>query len=63
MLTSEGADDAEIIIRPCSGGGWQVEVPTEHGKRVTFACSEQEALVFARESRPEANVRILPATD
>ena len=63
MLTSEGADDAEIIIRPCSGGGWQVEVPTEHGTRVAFAYSEQEALDLARDIRPKANVRILPATD
>lgn len=63
MLTPEGADDAEIIVRPGAHGGWQVEVPTVGGLCITVVKSEQEALACARALRPRADVRILPAAE
>ena len=63
MLTPEGADDAEVIVRPSARGGWQVEVPTSEGVRVTTVDSEQEALALAHFLRPHAEVRILPAAE
>lgn len=63
MLTPEGADDAEVIVRPCARGGWQVEAPTAEGVHVTTVDSEQEALALAHFLRPHAEVRILPAAE
>lgn len=63
MLTPEGADDAEIIVRPCTSGGWQIEVPGPDGVRVTTVSTEQEALTRARLLGPNVEVRILPAVD
>ncbi|WP_143328105.1 hypothetical protein [Caballeronia pedi] len=63
MLTDEGADDAEVIVRPSARGGWQVEVPTSEGMHVTAVDSEREALALAHSLRPHAEVRILPAAE
>jgi hypothetical protein len=63
VLTPEGADDAEIIVRPCRSGGWQVEVPTSDGIRVTAVPTEQDALAFANSIGSTIQVRILPATE
>ncbi|SAK91641.1 hypothetical protein AWB78_04943 [Caballeronia calidae] len=32
MLTAEGADDAEVTIRPDNGGGWRIEIPRRGGR-------------------------------
>jgi hypothetical protein len=63
MLTSEGADDAEIIVRPSPDGKWQIEVPTAKGIRVTTVNDEQEALARASVLCPGAAIRILPAVE
>ncbi len=63
MLTREGADEAEIIVRPRTGGGWQVEFPSPVGVRITTAHTEQEALALARSLGPDMQVRLLPAAD
>ncbi|EKS71911.1 hypothetical protein BURK_008751 [Burkholderia sp. SJ98] len=63
MLTREGADEAEIIVRPRTGGGWQVEVPSSEGIRITTVNTEQEALALARSVGPDMDVRLLPAND
>ncbi|SAK79441.1 hypothetical protein AWB79_05035 [Caballeronia hypogeia] len=63
MLTPEGADDAETIVRPCTSGGWQVEVPTSGGVNVTIVPTEQDALALARSIGPTIQVRVLPATE
>ncbi len=63
MLTPEGADDAEIIVRPRTGGGFQVEFPSSTGVRITTADTEQEALALARSLGPDMQVRFLPAAD
>lgn len=62
MLTAEGADDAEIIIRPAHDGGWRVEVPCEGGGvAVTIVCDQVQAVALARQLHPNAQIRVLPA--
>ncbi|WP_321791867.1 hypothetical protein [Caballeronia sp. J97] len=63
VLTAEGADDAEIIIRPCDGGGWRVELPCGGGIEVTLVSSQQEALALARQRYPNAQIRVLPGRE
>ncbi|WP_143327975.1 hypothetical protein [Caballeronia pedi] len=63
VLTAEGADDAEIIIRPCDGGGWRVEFPRRGGMDVTVVSSQQEALALALRQCPEAQIRVLPGDE
>jgi hypothetical protein len=63
MLTFEGADDAEIIMRPSLDGKWQIEMPTAEGIRVTTVNDEQEALARASVLCPNAAIRILPAVE
>ncbi|MFM0515941.1 MULTISPECIES: hypothetical protein [Caballeronia] len=63
MLTNEGADDAEIIIRPAAGGVWRVEVPRKGGVFVREANDQDEALSLARQLSPKAQIRLLPAEE
>jgi hypothetical protein len=63
MLTQEGADSDETIVRPISSGGWRIEFPTHAGISFAFARSESEALILARHLRPDAAIRILPARE
>ncbi|SAL84756.1 hypothetical protein AWB74_07050 [Caballeronia arvi] len=64
MLTNEGADDAEIIVRPAEGGGWQVEIPGISGPAsVTLVSDQSAALELARKLRPDADIRLLPADE
>ncbi|BCQ22350.1 hypothetical protein NK8_04590 [Caballeronia sp. NK8] len=61
MLTNEGADDAEIIIRPAEGGVWHVEIPHEGSVVVKVANNQDEALLLARSLCPGFQIRFLPA--
>ena len=63
MLTNEGADDADIIIRPAEGGVWRLEVPRDGGVLVKKANDQDEALSLARQLRPKAQIRLLPAEE
>jgi hypothetical protein len=63
MLTNEGADDAEIIIRPAEGGVWRVEVPRYGGVLVKKANDQDEALSLARRLCPKGQIRLLPAEE
>jgi hypothetical protein len=63
VLTREGADDAEIIIRPSSNGGWQIEMPSGDGVTVTIVGDELTAIALAHELRPDAQIRVLPAAE
>lgn len=63
MLTSEGADDAEIIVRPCRDGSWQVEMPGAFGAPALHALSEREAVLLAQRLCPDAQIRLLPASE
>ncbi|WP_143749484.1 hypothetical protein [Caballeronia arvi] len=63
MLTPEGADEAEIIVRPSSRGGWQVEFRDAAGIIVKQAKSDCEAVLLACHLRPDAEIRLLPATE
>lgn len=63
MLTNEGADDAEIIVRPSNNGRWRVEVPHERGVFVTLASDQNQAVTLARQLRPNAQIRLLPAAE
>ncbi|MDR5777476.1 MULTISPECIES: hypothetical protein [unclassified Caballeronia] len=61
MLTPEGADDTEVIVRPAAYGRWQVEIPTGHGVAVNLVDDERAAIAFAHAVRPGADIRVLPA--
>lgn len=61
MLTDEGADDRDVIIRPAQNGAWQVEFPGSEGVTRALAPSEYEAIVLARQFEPGASIRFLPA--
>ncbi|SAK42817.1 hypothetical protein AWB77_00499 [Caballeronia fortuita] len=64
MLTNEGADDAEVIVRPAEGGGWRVEIPRDYGPAsVTLVSDQSAALELARTLKPNADIRILPADE
>jgi hypothetical protein len=63
MLTPEGTNDAEIILRPAANGRWRVEVPTGQAVVVTVANNEREAIALAHATRPDADVRFLPAVE
>jgi hypothetical protein len=63
MLTSEGADDAEILIRPSADGRWQIEMPSPDGVAIITLDNEQAALAHARVLSPTAAIRILPAVE
>ncbi|WP_250502282.1 hypothetical protein [Caballeronia sp. AZ7_KS35] len=64
MLTKEGADEAEIIVRPADRGGWRVEIPRDSGPAsVTLVSDQSAALELARKLRPNADIRILPADE
>ena len=63
MLTEEGADDAEIIVRPSGDGGWRVEIPRERSIFVTVVSDRDEALRFARQLCPNAQIRLLPTEE
>lgn len=59
MQTPEGADDAEIIVRPRTGGGFQVGFPSSTGFASRRRDTEQEALALARSLGPDMQVRFL----
>ncbi|MDR5777437.1 MULTISPECIES: hypothetical protein [unclassified Caballeronia] len=42
LLTPEGADDTEVIVRPAADGRWQVEIPTGDGVTVNSVDDERE---------------------
>ncbi|MDR5777762.1 hypothetical protein QCE81_38990 [Caballeronia sp. LZ002] len=63
MFTPEGADDAEIILRPAANGRWKVEVPTGQAVVVTVVNNEREAIALAHAIRPDAGIRFLPAVE
>jgi hypothetical protein len=60
MINNEGADSAEVIVRPTTDG-WRVEVPTSKGVSVGFARSMINAVNLAKLIAPNAEIRILPA--
>jgi hypothetical protein len=59
MINNEGADSAEVIVRPATDG-WRIEIPTPEGVSVEFARSETDAINLARRLAPSAEIRILP---
>jgi hypothetical protein len=64
LLTPEGADDAEITIRPNDGGGWRIEILRKRGRTfVTVVKDRREALELARQLSPNTDVRLLPADE
>jgi len=63
VLTTEGADDAEIIIRPCDGGGWRVEIPCSNCFKVRLVSSQQEAFALAQSHSADASIRVLPGNE
>jgi hypothetical protein len=62
MLTEEGVDSAETIIRPLGSGGWRVEFPTPRHV-AAFARTQIEAVLLAKRIEPEAAIRMLPARE
>lgn len=63
MITAEGVDSAEVIIRPASNGGWQVEFPGTAGVALAYAQTQCEAVFLAKHIRPDAALRFLPARE
>ncbi|WP_250514183.1 hypothetical protein [Caballeronia sp. INDeC2] len=63
MQTLEGADDAEIVIRPRDAGGWRIEFPRGPGMFVAVVSQQHKALMLARQLQPSAHIRILPGRD
>ncbi|SAK55309.1 hypothetical protein AWB79_02174 [Caballeronia hypogeia] len=63
MLTPEGADEREVIVRPCGLHVWHVEIRGMAGIAVRVAQNECEAVMLARDLCPGAQVRVLPAVE
>jgi hypothetical protein len=63
MLTREGADVTEIIVRPRDDGTWQVEIASSAGIMLTTVQSECEGVMVARARYPHAQIRILPSLE
>jgi hypothetical protein len=63
MLTREGADVTEIIVRPCDDGTWQVEIASSAGITFINVQTECDGVTLARARYPHAQIRILPSVE
>ena len=61
MISREGADTAEVIVKPTARGGWQVEIPRPGGAQLAIASTREQAVLLARHVAPACTIRILPA--
>ena len=61
MMTQEGVDDAEVIVRERSGGRWQVEAPARQKLSRMIVGDACQAVTLARRLFPGAEIRFLPS--
>ncbi|MDR5780842.1 hypothetical protein QCE63_15570 [Caballeronia sp. LZ065] len=59
VVTSEGFDFSETVVRPRSCAGWRIEFPHGDGCFAVVTATQAEALRLAVRVRPDVPVRML----
>jgi hypothetical protein len=61
MISREGVDIRDVVVRPCQNNSWQVEFSHDPTPTVLIFNDQPTALRVAMRDWPNVAVRILPA--